>query len=88
MSQIVQKVQSTQNSEKKTAGALLLQPGSEITEKEQLLFSIHNDTICHITISHFTNQAQGDNRIWNCSNFTKKLILSNQFNSNAKHCRF
>ena len=60
----------------KTAGAVLLQTGSEITEKEQLLCNTHNNTICHILqLCHFTNQAQGDSRRLNYSNFTQKLIL-------------
>ena len=33
---------------RKSARAVLLQTGSEITEKEKLLCNTHNDTICHV----------------------------------------
>ena len=43
----------------KTAGAVLLQTGSEITEKEQLLCNTHNDTICHVTLMPFHQPGTG-----------------------------
>ena len=50
--------QTVHNSEK-TGGAVLLQTGSEITEKEQLPCNTHNETICHITIMPFHQQSTG-----------------------------
>ena len=55
MSQTVQKFTQL----RKTAGAVLLQTGSEITEKEQLLCNNHNDTICHIALIPFHQPATG-----------------------------
>ena len=83
MSQKVQKVHPTQ----KTAGAVLLETGSEITEKEQLPCNTHNDIqFVMLHLCHFTNQAQGDSRRLNYSNFTQKLILSILFNTKTKCC--
>ena len=56
---MVQKQSQTQNSTQKTAGAVLLQTGSEITEREQLLCNTHNDTICNITIMPFYQPGTG-----------------------------
>ena len=42
-----------------TAGAVLLQTRSEITEKEQLLCSTHSDRICHVTIMPFHQPGTG-----------------------------
>ena len=37
----------------------LLQTGSEITEKEQLLCNTHNDTNCHVILMPFHQQGTG-----------------------------
>ena len=44
---------------KKTAGAVILQTGSTITEKEQPLCSTHLSTICQIIIKSFHQQGTG-----------------------------
>ena len=49
----------TQNETQKTAGTVLLQTGSEITEREKLLYNTHNDTICHIPIMQFHQPGMG-----------------------------
>ena len=79
--------QTVHNSEK-TAGAVFLQTGSEITEKEQLLCNTIMIQFVILHLCHFTNQAQGDCRSLNYSNFTQKLILSILFNTITKHCGF
>ena len=44
---------------KKTAGAVILQTGSTITEKEQLLCNIHLSTICQVMIKSFHQPGTG-----------------------------
>ena len=48
--------------DQKTAGAVILQTGSTITEKVQLLCNTHLSTICQVMIKSFHHQAQGDSR--------------------------
>ena len=58
MSQSVQKFTQLRKL-RKTAGAVLLQTGSEITEREQLLCNTHNNTICHIILMPFHQPGTG-----------------------------
>ena len=44
---------------KKTAGAVILQTGSTITEKEQLLCNAHLSTICQVMITSFHQPGTG-----------------------------
>ena len=43
----------------KTAGAVILQTVSTITEKEQLLCNTHLDTICQVMIKSFHQPGTG-----------------------------
>ena len=67
--------------QKKTAGAVILQTVSEITEKEQPFCNIYRITICQVQLGHFTNQAQGDSRKWKLN---QTLILNNLFKPKTK----
>ena len=62
--------------QEKTAGVVLLQTGSEITEKEQLLCNTHNDIICHDIIMPFHQPGTGDSRKFKRSIFTQRLVLN------------
>ena len=44
---------------KKTAGAVILQTGSTITEREQLLCNTHSNKICQIMITSFHQPGTG-----------------------------
>ena len=48
---------------KRTAGAVILQTGSTITEKEQLLCNTHLSTICQIMIKSFHQPGTGHREI-------------------------
>ena len=71
---------------KTSAGAVLLQAASTITEKEQLLCNTHNSTICQIIfMNHFTNHVTGRQKN---ANFNQKLILDILISSITKHKGF
>ena len=57
--QNIQKVHITIWKQPKNSWGSLLQTGSEITEKEQLLCNTHNVIICHVTLMPFHQPGTG-----------------------------
>ena len=62
----------------------LLQTGSTITEKEQLLCNTQNDIICHDTFMPFHQPGTGRQYKIKLVKFMQKLIPSILFGKNTK----